>query len=49
MVRLLAQFRRSAWINPTSEQHWDGTHSTRLLRQLMEDRMYPLTWTASTA
>ncbi len=43
MARLLAQFRRSAWINPTAEQYWEGTHSTRLLRQLMEDRMYPLT------
>ncbi len=43
MARLLRQYPRSAWINPTEERHWMGTHSTRLLRQIMEDRMFPLT------
>ena len=43
MARLLAQYRRSAWINPTEERYWGRSPSTVLLRQLMEDRMYPLT------
>jgi uncharacterized protein with von Willebrand factor type A (vWA) domain len=25
------------------ERYWDGTHSIGMIRQIMNDRMYPLT------
>ena len=31
------------WINPRDRARWEGTMSARLLRQMMEGRMYPLT------
>ena len=31
------------WLNPTPERHWDYTQSIGVMRQLMNDRMYPLT------
>lgn len=43
MQRLLAQYRRAIWLNPTQERYWDFTHSIGMIRQIMEDRMYPLT------
>ena len=43
MARLLAQWPRAAWLNPVTPAAWDGTHSVRLMRQLMQDRMFPLT------
>ena len=43
MARLLGQWRRSAWLNPVPRAGWDFTHSIGMMRQLMEDRMYPLT------
>ncbi len=43
MERLTTHFRRSAWINPSREEHWRYTHSIDLLRQLMSNRMYPMT------
>jgi uncharacterized protein with von Willebrand factor type A (vWA) domain len=41
--RLTRHFRRSAWLNPLPEATWDRNHSTVLLQQLMERRMFPLT------
>ncbi len=41
--RLLAQWRRSAWLNPVPREYWDGAQSIGMVRQLLEDRMYPLT------
>jgi uncharacterized protein with von Willebrand factor type A (vWA) domain len=31
------------WLNPTGERHWDYTPSIGVIRQLVNDRMYPLT------
>ena len=31
------------WLNPTGERHWDYTPSIGVIRQLMNDRMFPLT------
>jgi uncharacterized protein with von Willebrand factor type A (vWA) domain len=31
------------WLNPTAERHWDYTPSIGLMKQLVGDRMYPLT------
>jgi uncharacterized protein len=41
--RLKARFRRLVWINPTPAAHWRYSHSTELVRELVDDRMYPLT------
>ena len=43
LKRMTAHWRSAAWINPVPQPHWDWTHSTRLVRDLFADRMYPLT------
>lgn len=43
LQRLTAHWRSAAWINPAPQDHWEWTHSTRLVRDLFTDRMYPLT------
>ena len=41
--RMATTYPSAAWLNPTPEQYWDYSHSTQLVRQLMQGRMYPLT------
>ena len=41
--RLTRHFRRTAWLNPTPEPQWGYSQSTAILRELMEQRMYPMT------
>lgn len=41
--RLLGHFRHAVWLNPVEPEHWEPVPSTRLLRELMQGRMYPLT------
>ncbi len=41
--RLTGHFRRVAWLNPTPEPAWSYSQSTAILRQLLEQRMYPMT------
>jgi len=43
MKRLLEIYQSAVWLNPTEEAHWDYTHSISLMRQLVGERMYPLT------
>jgi uncharacterized protein with von Willebrand factor type A (vWA) domain len=43
MERLTGHFRKNAWLNPSREDYWRHTHSIELLRQIMENRMYPMT------
>ncbi len=43
LERLLAHFRGAAWLNPVQDTAWDYTPSTRMLRELLQGRMYPLT------
>lgn len=43
MRRLLEVYQSAIWINPIKEAHWDYTHSITLIKQLMDDKMYPLT------
>jgi uncharacterized protein with von Willebrand factor type A (vWA) domain len=31
------------WLNPVPEKYWSGTTSIGMIRQLMEERMFPLT------
>jgi uncharacterized protein with von Willebrand factor type A (vWA) domain len=43
MARILAHFRRAAWLNPLDEADWRYAQSIGMMRKLMEDRMFPLT------
>ena len=43
MQRLTGHFRHAAWLNPTPEKYWHYTQSISMVRELMEDRMFPLT------
>lgn len=41
--RLLNTYSKAIWLNPEPRQRWDFTPSTKITRELMDDRMYPLT------
>ncbi len=41
--RMLSVYRRAVWLNPVPEDRWGYTESTRLMKRIMEDRMFPLT------
>ncbi|MCP4270401.1 MAG: hypothetical protein GY781_00335, partial [Gammaproteobacteria bacterium] len=43
MQRLKAVFDKVIWLNPVADQYWDYTHSISMVKQLMDDEMYPLT------
>ncbi|SNS79112.1 hypothetical protein SAMN06295912_11647 [Sphingomonas laterariae] len=43
MQRITNTYPAAAWLNPTPEEHWGYSQSTRLIRELMNERMYPLT------
>jgi len=43
MQRLLNTYPKSIWLNPEPRQRWDYTPSTGIIREIMDDRMYPLT------
>ena len=43
MQRVLTTYPSAVWLNPVPEGDWDMTGSIRLMRQIMGDRMYPLT------
>jgi uncharacterized protein with von Willebrand factor type A (vWA) domain len=41
--RLLNTYPKAIWLNPEPQHRWDYTPSVKLTRELMGDRMYPLT------
>ena len=41
--RLLEHYGSAIWLNPVAEMYWDYTESLHMIKQLMQDRMYPLT------
>ena len=43
MDRFSRTWRRLIWLNPTPQEHWPYTQSTGIVRELVEDRMFPLT------
>jgi hypothetical protein len=43
MGRCTNAWRRVIWLNPTPEEHWPYTQSISMVRELIKDRMYPLT------
>ncbi len=43
MQRLVDTYPSSVWLNPVPEQYWGYSQSTRIMRELIHERMYPLT------
>jgi uncharacterized protein len=43
MQRLTAAFPRLIWLNPEPQERWDYTPSIRITRELIGERMFPLT------
>jgi len=42
LQRLQNAFPHCVWLNPEDAEYWDRTPSIRMTRELMQDRMYPL-------
>jgi uncharacterized protein with von Willebrand factor type A (vWA) domain len=43
MQRMVNTYPAAVWLNPTPEAHWGYSQSTKILKELMKDRMFPLT------
>ncbi|WP_248802199.1 vWA domain-containing protein [Pseudomonas sp. MWU13-2100] len=43
MQRFMAKYKKLIWINPYPKDTWNYTASTGIVRDLVEDQMYPLT------
>ena len=43
LERFTQTYEKVVWINPTPEHYWQHTHSIKIIQNLMQDRMYPLT------
>src|SRR5271155_5628513 len=43
MRRLLDHYPQAGWLNPVPEKYWGGTMSIGMIRELTDDRMFPLT------
>ena len=43
MERVTRTYPHAVWINPVPENQWDYTQSIKLMRNLMANRMFPLT------
>jgi uncharacterized protein with von Willebrand factor type A (vWA) domain len=41
--RMITAFPKSVWINPVAEKHWNYTQTTKIIREMMKNRMYGLT------
>jgi uncharacterized protein with von Willebrand factor type A (vWA) domain len=41
--RVTQIYEHMVWLNPTAERHWDNNPSIDIIRQLVKDRMYPMT------
>jgi uncharacterized protein len=43
LQRMTTTYPAAVWLNPVPERYWTYTGSIQLVRELMQDRMYPLT------
>jgi uncharacterized protein with von Willebrand factor type A (vWA) domain len=43
MRRMTAAYPRLVWLNPENPQRWEYTASVRIARELVDDRMFPVT------
>lgn len=42
MQRLTDHFEHLVWINPVAREHWEHGYSIAIVRQLLSERMYPM-------
>jgi uncharacterized protein len=43
LERVMRIYESAIWLNPVPERHWEYTPSIQLIKQVISDRMYPLT------
>lgn len=43
MERILAHFSHCIWLNPQNEKYWSSYSSISLMKQILSNKMYPLT------
>ncbi len=43
LERLTKTYPKTIWLNPVQEKYWDYTPSVQTIRQIMQNRMFPLT------
>ena len=43
LERMLTIYPHAAWLNPVPEKNWQYSPSIKMLQEIMENRMYPLT------
>ena len=43
LERAILTWPRTVWINPTPENHWAYSQSTRMIADIIQRRMFPLT------
>ena len=43
LKRVTDLYPHCVWLNPSPPEHWEWTHSIRMVRELMGGRMYPMT------
>ena len=43
LTRLIAHYPKAVWLNPMAEKQWNYTQTIKMIRDMMEDRMYALT------
>ena len=43
MKRVISTYQRSIWLNPQPKDVWDYYESIRVMNELMEGRMFPMT------
>ncbi|ACT60527.1 vWA domain-containing protein [Hirschia baltica] len=43
LQRLVDVYSKFSWINPEREEHWNYTQSNQMIREIIDNRMYPLT------
>nr|WP_321443968.1 VWA domain-containing protein [uncultured Cohaesibacter sp.] len=43
LTRIKDIYDKVVWLNPTPERHWDYTYSIGMIKELMAERMFPLT------
>ena len=43
LKRFTDTYDKAVWLNPTPKEYWQHTQSTKIIQDLMDDHMYPLT------
>jgi len=43
LKRLLDNYPKAVWLNPVAEKHWNYAQTTRVIREMTDERMYGLT------